>query len=285
MNDEQDIRLMGGLGDRMRNTERAFIAGSLALAGIPFFAGWFSKEDILGFGTVAGPLVPSLFLVGLIINVLTGLYAIRLWAVVFRGEPQTARVFQAHEAPRVMLWPVMALGALSVVLGIVLQWPFQVLGFSVRFLSNFLDPVFAGTTGVLAEPSTGKGAVALAAGSIASIVGVGMAYRLWFERKPHPQEVVARLPAVLPQLSWHKFYFDELYDAILVKPTRALAATARRVVEPRIFDGWVRGVGQLFADISIDFRGVETGLIRDYATGMLVFAGVFVFFIVWVIAR
>jgi len=145
--------------------------------------------------------------------------------------------------------------------------------------------VFAGPAGVLAEPSTGKGAIALAAGTIASIVGVGMAYRLWYERKPQAQEVVAKLPPVLPQLSWHKFYFDELYDAILVRPTLALARAARRVVEPRIFDGPVRGVAQLFADISIDFRGVETGLIRDYATGMLVFAGVFVFFIVWVIAR
>jgi NADH-quinone oxidoreductase subunit L len=276
MNDEQDIRLMGGLGDRMRNTERAFIAGSLALAGIPFFAGWFSKEDILGFGTVAGPLVPSLFIVGLIINVLTGLYAIRLWAVVFRGEPQTARVFQAHEPGRSMLWPVVLLGGLSVVLGVVLQWPFQILGFSAHFLSSFLDPVFSSATGIVTEPSTLKGAVALAAGTIASLVGVGMAYRLWYEKKPHPQEVVERLPRLLPQLSWHKFYFDELYDAILVRPAVAVATAARRIVEPRVFDGWVRGVGQLFADISIDFRAIQTGLIRDYATGMLVFAGVFV---------
>jgi NADH-quinone oxidoreductase subunit L len=276
MHDEQDIRLMGGLGDRMRNTERAFIAGSLALAGIPIFAGWFSKEDILGFGTVAGPGIPALFVVGLIINVLTGLYAIRLWAVVFRGEPQTARVFSAHEPGRSMLWPVMLLGGLSVLLGIVLQWPFQILGFSAHFLSSFLDPVFSSATGIVTEPSTFRGALALALGTIASLIGVGFAFRLWYEKKPHPQEVVARMPRLLPQLSWHKFYFDELYDATLVRPTRALATAARRVVEPRVFDGWVRGIAQLFADISIDFRGVQTGLIRDYATGMLVFAGVFV---------
>ena len=276
MNDEQDIRLMGGLGDRMRNTERAFIAGSLALAGIPIFAGWFSKEDILGFGTVAGPAIPALFIVGLIVNVLTGLYAIRLWAVVFRGEPQTARPFQAHEPGRTMLWPVMILGGLSVVLGIVIQWPFQILGFSAHFLSSFLDPVFSSATGVVTEPSTFRGALALAIGTIASLIGVGAAVRIWYEKKPQAQEVVARLPRLLPQLSWHKFYFDELYDAVLVRPSRAAASTARRILEPRVFDGWVRGVTQLFADISIDFRGVETGLIRDYATGMLIFAGVFV---------
>jgi len=276
MHDEQDIRLMGGLGDRMRNTERAFIAGSLALAGIPIFAGWFSKEDILGFGTVAGPGVPILFIVGAIINILTGLYAVRLWAVVFRGEPQTARPFQAHEPGRSMLWPVMILGALSVVVGIVLQWPFQILGFSAHFLTSFLDPVFSSATGIVTEPSTSKGAIALAIGTIASLIGVGAAIRLWYDRKPAAQEVVAKLPPMLPQLSWHKFYFDELYDAVLVRPTRAVAAAARRVVEPRVFDGWVRGVTQLFADVSIDFRAVESGLIRDYATGMLIAAAAFV---------
>ena len=275
MNDEQDIRLMGGLGDRMRNTERAFIAGSLALAGIPIFAGWFSKEDILGFGTVAGPGIPLLFAVGVVINVLTGLYAIRLWAVVFRGEPQTARVFQAHEPGRSMLWPVMLLGGLSVVVGIVLQWPVQVLGFSVHFLSSFLDPVFSSATAV-AEPSAGRGALALVIGTVFSLIGVGLAYRLWYEKKPHAQEVVERLPRLLPQLSWHKFYFDELYDAALVRPALAVASAMRRIVEPRVIDGAVRGVANLFSDISIDFRAIETGLIRDYATGMLVFAGVFV---------
>ena len=285
MHDEQDIRLMGGLGPRMRNTERAFLAGTLALAGIPIFAGWFSKEDLLGFGAVAGPLHPALFIVGLVINVLTGLYAVRLWAVVFRGEPQTARVFQAHEAPPSMLQPVMILGLLSVVVGIAIQWPFQILGVSARFLGNFLDPVFGGSQ--VAEPSTAAGAAALAAGTLASLFGAGLAYRLWFERKPDAQTMLERLrmPRLLPQLSWHKFYFDELYDATLVQPLRTAAATMRRIVEPRVMDGWIKGITQLFADVSIDFRSVETGLIRDYATGMLFFAGVFVVFIVVVIAR
>jgi len=286
MHDEQDIRLMGGLGPRMRRTEQAFLAGTLALAGIPIFAGWFSKEDLLGFGAVNGPLHPTLYIAGVVINILTGLYAIRLWAVVFRGEPQTARVFQAHEAPSSMLQPVMLLGVLAVVVGIVVQWPFQILGHSVHFLASFLDPVFSSATGqVTAEPGTAVGAITLAIGTLASMFGVGIAYRLWYQKQPQAHEIVARLPRLLPQLSWHKFYFDELYDAILVKPARALATSLRRVVEPRVMDGWVRGLANLFADVSIDFRSVETGLIRDYATGMLFFAGVFVVFIVAVITR
>jgi NADH-quinone oxidoreductase subunit L len=286
MHDEQDIRLMGGLGPRMRRTEVSFLAGTMALAGIPLFAGWFSKEDLLGFGVVSGPAHPTLYAIGVVINILTGLYAVRLWAVVFRGEPQTARVFQAHEASPVMLQPVMVLAALSVIVGIVIQWPFQILGFSAHFLSSFLDPVFsAGTGQVTAEPGTAIGAVALAVGTLASLFGAGLGYRLWFERKPQAQEVVERLPRLLPQLSWHKFYFDELYDALLVRPTRALAASMRRIVEPRVMDGWIRGLTQMFSDISIDFRGVETGLIRDYATGMLFFVGAFVALMVFVAGR
>jgi NADH-quinone oxidoreductase subunit L len=286
MHDEQDIRLMGGLGPRMRRTEQAFLAGTLALAGIPIFAGWFSKEDLLGFGAVSGPLHPALYIVGCAINVLTGLYAVRLWVVVFRDEPQTARVFQAHEAPPVMLQPVLVLAVLSVLVGIVVQWPFQILGFSAHFFSSFLDPVFSANTGqVTAEPGTAVGAITLAIGTIASLFGAGLAYRIWFLKQPQAQDLVARMPRLLPQLSWHKFYFDELYDAMLVQPTRTVGATLRRVVEPRFMDGWIRGLTQLFSDISIDFRSVETGLIRDYATGMLFFAGVFIVFIVAVITR
>ncbi len=286
MNDEQDIRLMGGLGPRMRRTEQAFLAGTLALAGIPFFSGWFSKEDLLGFGAVAGPLHPTLFVVGCAINILTGLYAVRLWAVVFRGEPQTARVFQAHEPGPSMLQPVLILGVLAVVVGVAIQWPFQILGFSVHFLASYLDPVFSSATGqVTAEPGTFVGAITLAAGTICSLVGAGWAYRIWYEKQPQAHTLVERMPRLLPQLSWHKFYFDELYDATLVRPARALATAMRRVVEPRFMDGWIRGLTQLFADVSIDFRSVETGLIRDYATGMLFFAAVFVVFIVAVITR
>jgi NADH-quinone oxidoreductase subunit L len=94
LRDEQDIRVMGGLAPRMRWTHASFLAGSLALAGIPIFSGWFSKENLLGFGTVAGPGTAPwlLYIVGVGVNVLTGLYAFRLWAIVFHGEPQTARV-------------------------------------------------------------------------------------------------------------------------------------------------------------------------------------------------
>ena len=285
LRDEQDIRLMGGLSARMRWTQWSFLSGSLALAGIPIFAGWFSKENLLGFGTVSGPGAAPwlLYVVGVGINVLTGLYAFRLWAVVFQGEPQTARVWAAKEARRVMLIPVVMLGVLSLIVAWPLQWPIPN---AVRVFTDFLAPVFAaGPPTPAAEPGVGLATVALVIGTLASLFGVGLAQRIWVRGDPEPAALAVRLPRGLPLLSYNKFYFDELYDRALVNPTRAVARTLRRVVEPDIMDGWVSGIGSVLRGLSIDVRSVETGFIRDYASLFAVFAVLFVVITVVFVAR
>ena len=164
LHDEQDIRLMGGLASTMRRTELCFLSGTFALAGIPLFVGFFSKEGLLGFGLTNGPgAIPwVLYIVGLGINVLTGLYAFRLWATVFRGEPQTARVYAAHEAPRVMLVPVQILAVLSAGLGLVLGvWALIIhdnflIGVFARFLVAGVHHADVGSGG--GRPGRGRGA-------------------------------------------------------------------------------------------------------------------------------
>jgi NADH-quinone oxidoreductase subunit L len=280
LHDEQDIRLMGGLHARMKWTHLAFGAGSLALGGFIFFSGWFSKEDLLGFGTVSGPgMFPwLLYLVGVGVNVLTGLYAFRLYFTVFQGEPQTARVFAVKEAGYFMLIPVVILGVLAVVVAWPLQFP---LPNTIHVFSDFLAPVFAGSQSQLFhDPGLGLAAVGLIVGTVASLIGIGLAVRFWYEHKPDAQLVLARLPRVIPLLSYNKFYFDEIYDRGLVRPVKAVARTARRVVEPDIMDGWVGGIGTLLKGFSIDLRSIQTGLIRDYASLFTVFAVVLV--VVWV---
>jgi len=292
LHDEQDIRLMGGLASRMRWTHAAFLSGSLALAGIPIFSGWFSKENLLGFGTVAGPGgVPwLLYIVGVGINVLTGLYAFRLWATVFHGEPQTARVYQVKEPGRSMLWPVAILGVLSLVVAWPLQWPIPN---TVRLFSDFLAPNFSTATGgLVAEPNVGLALLALLVGTVASLIGAGAAYRIWYQRQPTPAQLVDRLPPSLQPayrqlalLSYNKFYFDEIYDAAFVRPTRSLARTLRRVVEPNYMDGWIRWLGGVMRGFSVDVRTYQTGLIRDYASLFAVFAVIFVVVTVVLVAR
>jgi NADH-quinone oxidoreductase subunit L len=284
LHDEQDIRLMGGLHARMRWTHLAFGAGSLSLAGFLLFSGWFSKENLLGFGTVSGPGAAPwiLYVVGVGVNVLTGLYAFRLYFTVFQGEPQTARIFAVKEAGRAMLVPVVILAALAVVVAWPLEFP---LPNTLHIFSDFLSPVFAGSQSQLFhEPGLGVAAIGLVVGTAASLIGIGFALRLWYEHRPDPQLVLARLPRVLPLLSYNKFYFDEIYDRTLVQPVKAVARTARRVVEPDVMDGWVSGVGDLLHGFSVDLRSIQTGLIRDYASLFTVFAVVLV--VVWVfIAR
>ncbi len=286
LHDEQDIRVMGGLGARMRITQWSFLSGSFALAGIPFFAGWFSKENLLGFGTVAGP-GPApwiLYAVGVGVNVLTGLYAFRLWATVFQGEPQTARVYAAKEAGRSMLIPVAILGVLALIVAWPLQWPFP--GAPVHLFTTFLAPVFAGTpAGLATDPAVAIAALALVVGTLASVFGAGAAGRMWLQRNPDPARVVARLPRALPLLSYNKFYFDELYDAALVRPVRAVARAARRVVEPNVMDAGVKGVIDGLRGFSVDLKGFQTGFIRDYAAVFTVSAVVFVVVTVVFISR
>jgi len=280
LHDEQDIRLMGGLGITMRRTELCFLSGSLALAGIPIWAGFFSKEELLGLGSYHGPWHPTLYLVGVAVNVLTGLYTFRLYFTVFRGEPQTARVYAAHEAPPVMLVPVAILAVLCLLVGIVLLPGIPgVIGPFV--LANFLDPVFTADGGqLLGEPPAATALLTVIVGTAASLVGSGLAMQWWYQRRPDAQVVAGRVPRVLTQLSLHKFYFDELYDAILVRPSRSLARAMRRVVEPEYADGWVQGIARSASSLGETFRVLQTGLLRDYAMGMLVAACGFVAIIV-----
>ena len=291
LHDEQDIRLMGGLAARMRRTELSFLSGSFALAGIPLFIGFFSKEGLLGFGLTNGPGAAPwlLYIAGLGINMLTGLYAFRLWATVFRGEPQTARVYAAHEAQRSMLVPVEILAVLSAGLGVVLAVWGLVTGhnFLNGLVAGFLEPVFTTATSgpVAVDLSVGAAVIAGVIGTLASLFGVGLAARLWLQRRPDPAAVAARLPRALPQLSYNKFYFDELYDALLVRPGVALASAARKLVEPRVMDGWVRTVADACSELGAWARDYQTGLIRDYASYMIAAAGVFVVATIVLVSR
>jgi NADH-quinone oxidoreductase subunit L len=277
LHDEQDIRAMGGLQARMRLTGLSFLVGSLALGGF-LFGGMFSKEDLLGFGIGNGPGAPALYAAGVFVNILTGLYAFRLYGVVFQGEPRTGRVLTVRESRKVMLLPVMTLAGLSAVAGWVLQWPVKVLGFQPIFIDQFLGPVFhSPSSGTLATaPQVGLGAIGFVIGVLMSVIGIGTAIRIWIRRDLDTRAWFAR-PGLhwLPRLSFNKFYFDELYDALLVRPIRSLARVLRRIVEPLVMDGWIRGVTGVASDFSTAFRTAQSGLIRDYASYMVLFAVIF----------
>jgi NADH-quinone oxidoreductase subunit L len=259
LHDEQDIRSMGGLSTRMKLTFGAFLVGSLALAGIPLFAGWFSKEELLSSGLALGPAVPWLWVLGVSVNVLTSFYIFRVVWIVFRGQPTTSRAASANEARPVMLVPVMMLAFLAAVVGFL---NIDFFGFHpVTLFSAFLQPVL-GTPA--AHANSGIQVLALAVGTLLSLGGLGLAWAV-YGRQWIAAELISRRLPWLYQLSLHKFYWDEIYDVTLVRPTLAFAGLVRQVLEPQLFDGLVNGVKGGVAILADDLRSMQTGFFRDYS--------------------
>ncbi|MGC2192742.1 MAG: NADH-quinone oxidoreductase subunit L [Candidatus Dormiibacterota bacterium] len=259
LNDEQDIRSMGGLSTRMKLTFGAFLVGSLALAGIPLFAGWFSKEELLSSGLALGPAVPWLWLLGVSVNVLTSFYIFRVVWTAFRGQPATSRAAAAHEARPVMLVPVLVLAFLAAVVGFL---NIDFFGFHpITVFSSFLQPVLGSPA---ARASDGVQALALVIGTALSLGGLALAWAVYGRKVISPDLISRRLPW-LYQLSLQKFYWDEIYDVTLVRPTLALAGTVRGVLEPSFFDRLVDGVKAGVATLADDLRTMQTGFFRDYS--------------------
>jgi NADH-quinone oxidoreductase subunit L len=259
LGDEQDIRAMGGLSTKMKLTFVAFLVGSLALAGIPFFAGWFSKEELLSSGLALGPAVPWLWLLGVSVNVLTSFYIFRVVWMAFRGQPATSRASAAHEARPVMLIPVLVLAFLATVVGFL---NIDFFGFRpLTLFSEFLQPVL-GTPA--AHASDGVQALALLVGTALSVGGLTIAW-LVYGRRLISADLISRHLPWLYQLSLQKFYWDEIYDVTLVRPTLALAETVRQVLEPHLFDNLVAGVKDGVSTLADDLRTMQTGFFRDYS--------------------
>ncbi len=259
LHDDQDIRSMGGLSRRMRWTFVSFTVGALALAGIPIFAGFFSKEELLGQGLALGPAVPWLWVIGVSINVLTSFYIFRVVWVAFFGEARSANAEHAHEAPPLMLIPVVVLAGLATVVGF-LNIDFA--GFApVTVFQAFLQPV----VGVpAAHASALVDGMALLAGVLLSLFGVGVVWAV-YGKGLVSREFIPQHAPWLYQLSFRKFYWDEIYDATLVRPSVAMAVGVRRLVEPGVFDAAVSGVRDAVASLGSDLRTFQTGFVKDYA--------------------
>ncbi len=266
INDEQDIRAMGGLSRQMKWTFICFTVGALALSGIPIFAGFFSKEELLGSGLALGPAVPWLWVIGVSINVLTSFYIFRVVWIAFLGEPRSEPAKHAHEAPSIMLIPVMVLAGLATVVGF-LNIDFA--GFApITVFSAFLKP----TLGVPSQhPGNLVAGLALLVGVVLSVGGVALAWAV-YGRRSISRELVPRHLPWLYQLSFHKFYWDEIYDVTLVRPVAALAQVVRAVIEPILVDGAVAGVRDAIATMAEDFRTFQTGFLKDYALVFFFFA-------------
>ena len=263
MHDEQDMRRYGGLWGQMRATSICFLAGSLALAGIIPFVGFWSKELVLGDAFSKpdqGGFPQALWAVGFLTALLTGFYTGRMWWIAFWGPPAKDRpVEHPHEAPRVMLIPVAILALLTTVGGFL-----QVnAGFHPgwKLVEDFLAPA----VGPLGWEPRALEYLPTAATLLLAGFTFFLAY-FFYVRRRYPV-LSQRLPG-LQRLLEHKFYVDELYDALFVRPLDRTAAGGDRLLEGPVIEGTVNEVGVAATSGAASLSLTESGYFRVY---MLVF--------------
>ncbi|HKW64734.1 MAG TPA: NADH-quinone oxidoreductase subunit L [Candidatus Acidoferrum sp.] len=238
MSGEQDIRKMGGLWSKIPVTAWTFLLATLAIAGMPPFAGFFSKDEILG---RAFERHWALWAVGFITAGMTAFYMFRLAYVTFSGYSRADEHAQRHihESPHSMTIPLMILALLSVIGG----W----MG-STRF-SKFLEPVMskAGVStepATIAEPWSATELLLMFASVAVAFVGLWLAYEFYRTRRFAP-ELIARRMSGFYRVLVHKYYVDEIYDALFVDRTKDLG-TALGQFDAKVIDGvGVDGAGWL----------------------------------------
>ena len=252
---EQDIRHMGGLKDKLPITYWTFVVGSLALAGFPLTAGFFSKDDLLISSWSAGPLGQVLTICGLLTAGLTAFYSFRLVFVTFWGpshvDPHHAG--DIHEPSTTMTVPLMILAVLSIVAGY--------LG-----IPEFLEPVFHGHNAAAQhEGPAAYGIMAFA--TLMGLSGIGAAYYLYVLNPNLPNRLAQQWRTAY-ELSLHKWYVDEIYDRWFVRPTLSAANGLWKHVDVSIIDGAVNGVARAIAWGGWIIRLTQSGQTQHYALGM-----------------
>ncbi len=275
MNDEQDMRKYGGLFKQLPRTSWSFLIGSLSLVGVIPFVGFFSKEQILGaaFSKPDASLALAVWAFGFITALVTGFYTGRMWWMSFAGKPSPDRpVEHPHEAPSVMLIPVFILAALATIGGFIQT---RAVGFGPHMVDDFLKSAVGAQSW---EGGASEVIASLATMALAAVLFVA-AYRIYIQHAWKPWS------AVVPwaqRLLERKYYFDELYDAIFVRPMDALAHGGLRYVEDPIIGGLVSGTGELAQAESHNLSLTETGYFRNY---VLVFVAGAVVVAILILAR
>jgi len=299
MSGEQDMRKMGALWSRVPTTAKTMLVATLAISGAPLFSGFFSKDEILwkAFSSPYGSVL--LWFVGFATAGLTAFYMFRLFFMTFAGKSRVPPELEhhIHESPQVMTVPLICLAIGALASGYI-GWP-KILGGSNHF-ERFLEPVFENPNLRPSISYAWKMEFGLMLLSVAvATLGFLIAY-FWYVRRPEIPERVAAEAGPLYNLVLHKYYIDELYDALFVNPVKNLG-NAFAAFDLGVVDGGVNGAGwatRMCAELSrlwdtwvIDglvnvaafvvkvmsypVRVIQTGLVQNYAwfitLGVLIF--------------
>ncbi|MCC6847978.1 MAG: NADH-quinone oxidoreductase subunit L [Deltaproteobacteria bacterium] len=263
MSGEQDVRKMGGLRTKMPVTFWTFLIGTLAIAGAPGLAGFFSKDEILYHTWAAGH--PWLWLVATITATLTAFYMFRLVFLTFFGELKADHdvAHHVHESPPVMTIPLVILAVLSIVggwVGLPEHWLW-----GNRF-GHFLAPV-TGHPHLAEGGMLGEGALMLIATTLA-IAGAGLAYVFYLRLPGLPMVLSWRLKGAY-DLLLNKYWIDEFYDAVIVAPYVRLSTCLWKVADQELIDGFVNGLAGAVGANGDLWRHAQSGNVQHYALAFL----------------
>lgn len=263
---EQNMFKMGGLWRKLPITYVAMWAGSLALAGIPPFSGWWSKDAIIDAAWTAGGVGIYGWVLGVVTAFITALYSGRLLFLVFHGTPRDQHLADhAHESPPVITGPLVFLSLGAVFAGWLL-YPAYVGAGQGTFWNG---AIFTGQDNhVLAQLEQLPFLITLVP-TLAALAGAATAWFCYMARPEIPAQLAVRFrPLYLFLLN--KWYFDELYGAIFVRPYRALARGLWHVGDETVIDGASNGLARLTAGGSSQLVRLQTGSIAVYAFTMLI---------------
>ncbi|MES2647533.1 MAG: NADH-quinone oxidoreductase subunit L [Bacteroidota bacterium] len=263
MHHQQDMRYYGGLKKYMPVTHLTMLIGCLAIAGIPPFSGFFSKDEIL---VAAYAHSPILYYIGLGGALMTAFYMFRMYAMTFMGTHRSdLHHHHPHESPMEMTVPLIILAILAAGAGF-LGIP-ELFKADSHWLSGFLEPVFKQSNTILSEHHVSHSTEWIL---LALSVGLIIAMIVWAVRKFSKYQLLEEAATGFGKVLENKWYVDELYDAVIVKPVLGLGSFFNTVIEKSGIDKAVNGVGRLVQFGSRKFRLVQSGNVGNYVLMMVV---------------
>jgi NADH-quinone oxidoreductase subunit L len=266
MGGEQDIRRMGGLKKYMPTTHITFLIGTIAIAGIPPLAGFFSKDQIIAVAFENNILI---FVLASLVSALTAFYMFRLYYLTFHGKFRGThdQEHHLHESPKVMTIPLVVLAGLSIVGGFI-GFPHAV-GHSIHFphwLDHFLEKTVVMP---FMEADVATESILMIVATVIALVSTYFAYNMYKKNEElalEDDEIESSTHLTLV----NKYYIDELYDKIIRKPVDQLSAFIGKFIEPNVVDGLVKQVSAIPQGIGAATKLVQNGKMVMYILAMII---------------
>jgi NADH-quinone oxidoreductase subunit L len=289
MGGEQDMRKMGGLRKQIPWTYWTMLIGTLAIGGIPGFAGFFSKDEILSAAYMSPYGSKLLWAVGIFSALLTSFYMFRLIFMTFCGSPRyDEHETHVHESPSNMVTPLVILAVLSIVGG---WFAAPALWGGVDYFERFLSPVFAvpgigeSTSAAELAATTSLEHQLMIAAIASALIGLFLAWWMYIKRPDQPAKLAKFLSGPY-KLLLGKYFVDEIYAAVIVRPLVWVSRNVLwHVVDETIIDGAVNGVADTTRHAGYSARQTESGNTRSYAAWIVVGAVAFTSLLLWLAVR